>query len=201
MARTSGAAAASRRLVLILTCGLVLAAAHAQDPASSADHPPGNVNELTLAGLRPGRSTIPMAEAKLGRRWRHPSGDEKDLYVWCDRRSHLKLQLETKPGGTIQVVTVERMPASAGDAAACDAALPSALARTGRGVALGDDSRRLEHTYGTPFFTGPSNWRGENVHLIVYNFSWAGADKPQILESSFDSAGRLVKMTLSAEYY
>ncbi|MGH9482910.1 MAG: hypothetical protein ACRD1L_12555, partial [Terriglobales bacterium] len=61
--------------------------------------------------------------------------------------------------------------------------------------------QQLKQVYGKPFFEGPSSWAGHDVQLIVFNFSWAGADKPQILESSFDAAGHLVKMTLSAQYY
>lgn len=178
-----------------------VAGARAQDPAASADHPPGNVNELTLAGLRPGRSTIQMAEARLGASWHHPSSDEKDLYIWCDPHTRLQVQLEVTPRGMIRVVTVERVPKPAASAASCDAKLAAGLGHTGRGVALGDSAERLKRTYGTPFFTGPSSWRGKTVQMIVYNFSWAGADKPQILESSFNGEGQLVKMTLSAEYY
>lgn len=178
-------------LLLLLPC------TWAQDPALSSDHPPGNVNELTLAGLRPGQSTIAQAAARFGPHWRHPSADETDLYVWCDARSGLELRLEAPSGSAIEVVTVSRIP---GLPASCGARLGSAAARTGRGVKLGDAPRQLLASYGKPFFQGPSSWRGQDAQLIVFNFSWAGEDKPQILESTFLD-GRLVKMTLSAQYY
>lgn len=182
-------------ILILVLCGFAVA----QDPATSSDRPPGNVNELTLAGLRPGSSTVGSAVARFGAHWTHPSADEKDLYVWCDAAQGVRLSLEANPSGTIQVVTVNRLLGAAPKA--CADRLPPSFARTGRGVRLGNSPQQLKHVYGKPFFEGPSSWNGQDVQLIVFNFSWAGSDKPQILESSFDSAGRLVKMTLSAEYY
>ena len=200
-------------LALLLVAGLV-AGLWAQDPADSADHPPGNINELTLAGLRPGRTSLASAEKRLGGGWQHPSRDEKDMYVWCDASTRLRLSLEVQ-SGIVHVVTVEKfLPRPLGQTRerpgqnvashprpdACTATLRPSVARTGRGVKLGDTPARLKSVYGKPFFQGPASWEGRNVDLIVFNFSWAGPHLPQILESSFDN-GRLVKMTLSAEYY
>lgn len=198
---TRGAGPHGARAAFGLALVLLIAAAglRAQDPASSSDHPAGNVNELTLMGLRPGRSRIPAAIARFGPGWRHPSPDESDLYLWCDARSRLQLSLEAKPDGLIQVVTVNRLYTA--PPGGCGAVLREAAARTGRGVRLGDTAARLKAVYGKPFFEGPSSWDGRDVRFIVFNFSWAGTDKPQILESSFDAQDRLVKMTLSAEYY
>jgi len=172
--------------------------AGAQDPASSADRPPGNVNELTLAGLRPGVTTAAEAVRRLGPGWTHPSADEHDLYDWCDHATRLRVQIEERGAGAVQAVTLERMPA--GGTSGCHAHLPVSLARTGRGVALGAAPARLRAVYGKPFFTGPASWRGHDVEMIVYNFSWAGSDKPQVLESTFGH-GALIKLTLSAQYY
>lgn len=182
-------------ILLLLAAALALAA---QDPASSADHPPGNVNELTLAGLRPGRSRLSDAAARWGLHFLHPDPDEHDVYVWCDARTHLQFSLEAGAGSTIRVVTVQRFQAAG---PGCTARLSLAEARTGRGVRLGDSQAQLLRTYGQPFFSGPSRLDGRDVRLVVFNFSWAGSDRPQILESTFNAAGQLIKMTLSAEYY
>lgn len=177
----------------------LLCVARAQDPADSSDHPPGNVNELTLAGLRPGRSTIAQAEALWGKGWQHPARDEDDIFIWCDARAGLQLHLEAAPGGLIHVVTVSRMPPAPAPRS-CSATLEVRKLRTGRGVHLGATPVQLLRVYGKPFFTGPSSWNGRDVRMIVFNFSWAGTGKPQILESTFWQ-GKLAKMTLSAEYY
>lgn len=170
-----------------------------QDPASSADHPPGNVNELTLAGLEPGHSELREAIRRFGPGWSHPSPEETDMYRWCDAHSGLQLDLEAQQGASVvRVVTVRRLEAPA---ASCRATLGADIGRTGRGVRLGDDVGRLKLVYGKPFFDGPSSYDGKDVRLVVFNFSWAGASLPQILESTFDAGGRLVKMTLSADYY
>lgn len=185
-----------KRICLIVALAVSLGAlAGAQDPATSSDRPPGNVNELTLFGIRPGQEKLARAIVRFGEHFHHPSPDEKDLYVWCDARTHLQLSLEVQ-AGVIQVVTLSRP-----EGADCNAHLPTAEARTGRGVALGATVARLKQVYGKPFFEGPSSLGGRNVHFVVFNFSWAGTDRPQILESSFDAGDHLVKLTLSAEYY
>ncbi|MGH9520721.1 MAG: hypothetical protein ACRD2D_13770 [Terriglobales bacterium] len=184
-------------LGLALTLGLPRA--QAQDPGSSSDRPAGNVNELTLAGLRPGASSIAEAITRLGSHWRHPSADEQDIYIWCDARTGLQLQIEAPADQHIEVVTIESAPGSPA-ASRCKARLPATLARTGRGVRLGATPAQLKKAYGTPFFQGPSSWHGRDAELIVFNFSWAGSNKPQILESTFEH-GHLAKMTLSAQYY
>lgn len=186
--------------VLLLLLGLILLngqALRGQDVDGNPDHPAGNVNELMLAGLRPGRSTLHEAVRLYGPHWFHPTPQETDLYLWSDPARHLLLGAEVNKQGRIQVVSVTRTERNA----SIRSVLPSRAEATGRGVRLGDIQQRLRKVYGKPFFEGPSSLDGHDVHLIVYNFSWAGTDKPQILEASFDSSGHLVKMTLSAEYY
>lgn len=169
----------------------------AQGAGNNPDHPAGNVNELTLAGLRPGRSTLHEAIRLYGRHWFHPTPQETDIYLWMDPARHLLLSAEVNTQGQIRVVSVTRTDRTA----PARSVLPVRAEATGRGVRLGNMEQRLRQVYGKPFFEGPSSLDGRDVHLIVYNFSWAGTDKPQILESSFDGAGHLVQMTLSAEYY
>lgn len=186
--------------VLLLLLGLLLLngrALRAQDVDGNPDHPAGNVNELTLAGLRPGRSSLREAIRLYGPHWFHPTPQETDLYLWSDPARHLVLGVEVNKQGRIEVVSVTRTERNS----SVQSALPLRAEVTGRGARLGDTQQRLRKVYGKPFFEGPSSLDGHNVHLIVYNFSWAGADKPQILEASLDSSGHLVKMTLSAEYY
>lgn len=168
-----------------------------QAGGDNPDHPAGNVNELTLAGLRPGRSTLHEAVRHFGAHWLHPTPQETDLYLWSDPARHLLISVEVNRQGEIRVVSVTRTDRDT----STPSALPVRAETTGRGVRLGDTEQKLRHVYGKPFFEGPSSLGGHDVHLIVYNFSWAGAGKPQILESSFDSTGHLVKMTLSADYY
>src|SRR5690348_9180853 len=62
-----------------------------QEIDGNPDHPAGNVNELTLAGLRPGRSTLREAVRLYGAHWFHPTPQETDLYLWSDPAHHLLL--------------------------------------------------------------------------------------------------------------
>lgn len=185
-------------LLLLLALGLLCGQAlRGQEVDGNPDHPAGNVSELTLAGLRPGRSTLREAVRMYGPHWFHPTPQETDRYLWSDPVRHILLSAEVNQQGEIRVISVTHTNRDA----AIRSVLPLRAGATGRGVRLGDSLHRLRTVYGKPFFEGPSSLDGHDVHLIVYNFSWAGADKPQILESSFDSSGHLVKMTLSAEYY
>lgn len=188
------AIASTLLLIVSLCCGPLF---WGQSVDGNPDHPAGNVNELTLAGLRPGRSTLRDAVRRYGPHWFHPTPQETDLYLWSDPARHLLLSAEVNKQGQIRVVSITHTDVNA----PVRSVLPLRAGVTGRGVRLGDTRQQLRKVYGKPFFEGPSSLDGQDVHLIVYNFSWAGTDKPQILESSFDRSGHLVKMTLSAEYY
>ncbi len=192
--------------VALASCAVL---ALAQGPPSNPDHPPGNVNELTLAGIRPGRVRIAAEVRRFGTQWFHPSPDEPDIYIWQDLKNGLRLTLEVDDKGVVRAVTVLRADALPNDGLPPTlrrtnlprAHLPLSIASTGRGMRLGDSPIRLLHIYGKPFFRGSAQLDRQQVEMIVFNFSWAGRQYPQILESSFDSHHHLIKMTLSADYY
>lgn len=158
--------------------------------------PRRRVYELTLAGLRPGVSRLRDALRRFGPRWSHPSGNERDIYRWYDPRRRLLLAVEVNHRRVVRYVTVWRRRETL-----APARLPAGMARTGHGLRLGNSLARALAIYGRPFFAGPSRLAGRPVEYLSFKFSWAGADKPQILECSFNPRRRLVKMTLSAEYY
>ncbi len=152
--------------------------------------------ELTLAGLRPGVSRLSGALRRFGPRWSHPSGDEHDIYQWYDARRRLAISVEVSREGIVRYVTVWRHRL-----ALASTVLPPGSARTGLGLRLGQSPARARALYGPPFFSGPSVLDRRQVLYVSFKFSWAGADKPQVLECSFNAAHRLIKMTLSADYY
>lgn len=174
---------------LVMLCA-VLCPASRQDASDNPDHPAGNRNELTLAGLRPGRSRLAEAVHRFSRHWKHPSEEEPDVYVW--KVGGVQVTVEIDDRKVIRVVTVEQHPLSA--------FAGSRRLGTGRGLRLDDSPGRLLALYGKPFFRGPASLEGRDVELIVFNFSWVGAEVPQILESTFEQ-GKLIRMVLSADYY
>jgi len=176
---------------LVVLCA-VLCPASRQGTSDNPDHPAGNRSELTLAGLRPGRSRLAEAVHRFSRHWKHPSEEEPDVYVWTVGGVQVTVEVDDRK--VIRVVTVERHPLSAFGAPG------SRRLGTGRGLGLGDSPGRLLALYGKPFFRGPASLEGRNVQLIVFNFSWVGAEVPQILESTFEQ-GKLIRMVLSADYY
>ena len=64
-------------IVLLAACALG-SVANPQKPAAQAQR----TNELTLAGLRPGKDALETAEKRYPNKTRHPS--PMDMLVWVD---------------------------------------------------------------------------------------------------------------------
>jgi hypothetical protein len=63
---------------------------------------------------------------------------------------------------------------------------------------VGDSQDQVFAVYGEPKSTSPSSKYGEELELLVYQFDWAGADVPQLLEVlCARDTGRVVEMTLA----
>lgn len=169
--------------------------AGAQTPVSSK-----RANELTLAGLRPGRSVLAEADARYKTKHR-VSGPSAEVPEWVDLCNRRLLRLEVEGKGVIQAVTVsslglEDIPGDCSKKAYF--AGVKELWKTGRGLKLGDPRDRIIELYGEPNSSGPSTKHDRELELLFYAFDWAGSDVPQVLEVSCDRAtGRVVEITLA----
>jgi hypothetical protein len=165
--------------------------AHRDDDATHRN------DELTLAGLRPGRDAIAKAERLFAK----PAsfGDSGTGQTWRDDCRHESLSIITDSAGTILEVRVAEVPGSKQECA--NAAASRWI--TGHGLVIGDPSSRVLDIYGQPGSRGPSTKGGQRLELLYYAFDWAGPDVPQVMTvlctpDKEGKPGRVVEITLAA---
>lgn len=163
----------------------------AQAPAAS------RANELTLAGLRPGKDTLSRAEKRYKPKYRIPKKDTENLKVWWDACAGRSLELEVDHKGVIQSITVSSLAPRLGD---CVFSPGYDFNRgsqkvwiTGRGLALGQNKQRVLALYGEPTSVVPSTAGDREFELLFYAFDWAGSDVPQVMEVTLERESGLVR--------
>jgi hypothetical protein len=188
--------------LLLLAC--VSGRSQVRDAATKNNPAPDAVvnhrnDELTLAGLRPGRDAMTKAQrmftghATIGfggssRTWRDP----------CRKES---LSIISDSDGTILEVRV----AGTADADGKRGCASPGASRwvTGHGLVIGDPLSRVLALYGQPGTRGPSTKGGQQLELFYYAFDWAGPDVPQVMTvlctpDADGKPGRVVEITLAA---
>jgi hypothetical protein len=162
----------------------------------------GRVNELTLAGLRPGHDAI-LTPAKEFRELTLDAA-VTDAYVWGDVCTHRELRVEAdaSSGGLVKTVSVG-LKYKPEIMAKCVASVldPKRLGRiaSGHGLQLGDACGRIEEMYGKAESRSPSVAGSDKLELYLYKFDWAGTDVPQVMEVSCDASSQTVaEITLAA---
>ena len=159
-------------------------------------------DELTLAGLRPGRDDMTKAE----RLFRKPSATKYDgaNKIWQDPCRHQLLSIIPDPSGTIQEVRVAQANLQFGFCGRMRVR-PESRSRwiTGHGLVIGDVCSRVIALYGQPGSRGPSTKDGQQLELLYYAFDWAGPDVPQVMAvlctpERNAKPGRVVEITLAA---
>ncbi len=187
--------------VLLLIC--VSAQAQLRDAASTSRANPNAVDthrndELTLAGLRPGRDAMTKA---LHHFTKSPAiGDGGASRTWRDDCRHEILSIIADAGGTILEIRV----AESGLDSKRGCANPTANRWvTGHGLVVGDSCSRVLALYGQPGSRGPSTKGGQQLELFYYAFDWAGPDVPQVMTvlctpDNEEKPGRVVEITLAA---
>lgn len=155
------------------------------------------LNELTLAGLRPGQDKLPRA-VQLNKRF----GNSKELpggqTVWFDACRDSSLTLDIDKEKRIQVIRVGFYCCST-----VDCLVPPGPWKTGHGLRVGDPTAKAAQLYGEPDSRSPSTKDGQPLELWYYAFDWAGPDVPQVMEvlcskDKDGQPGRVVEITLAA---
>jgi hypothetical protein len=189
---------ASKRFWLLVSAAAVMAALAMQ--VGSGASGPKRVNELTLAGLRPGHDKISAPTKEFRDLTR--DAEVTDAYVWGDICMHRELRVEVDGGGLVKTVTVGSSYKSE-IMAKCAASVMDPkrlkLIASGRGLQLGDACGRIEEIYGKAESRSPSAMGNDKLELYLYKFDWAGTDVPQVMEVSCDASSQTVaEITLAA---
>jgi hypothetical protein len=156
------------------------------------------VNELTLAGIRPGRDTLAAAQKKLPAGLSEQSGQSGSAHSWIDECAKRRLSVEVDDAGLAQNIDIEAAKPD-GNFTCGSQTAPDRFWATGHGLRLGDPLQRVIAIYGQPGSRGPSVKNGRELELLYYAFDWAGPEVPQVMEVSCErSTGRVVEILLAA---
>ena len=171
----------------------------ARTPAGGAGQSaPRRNNELLLAGLRPGRDSLTIAEKRF--KTKLPAAEPNSTArEWRDDCSGRSIRVELNAKSVIQSVTLTTLGKQEG---ACSDRRPDFLDPrnwlTGLGLRMGDSQDRVAGLYGEPNSSGPASKNGQELSLMYYQFDWAGSDVPQVMEVlCARDTGRVVEITLA----
>jgi hypothetical protein len=193
---------ASKRFWLLVSVAVAVAALAMQGGWGAGG--PKRVNELTLAGLQPGKDVLEKASKKFGKESNIGAHDDPNAHTWrinCDLDD---LVIEADTNGIIRDVTVSfyhnRSDRIIVD---CDDRVASRKFRSqfgsGRNLLLHDRCGRIEEMYGKAASRSPSVKGSDKLELYLYTFDWAEPDVPQVMEVSCDAATQTVaEITLAA---
>jgi hypothetical protein len=143
---------------------------------------PRRANELTLAGLQPGRDTGSRAQT-IYKNWPFEKELQDTQLSWhfpCTALSE-SLSLDLDSSRKIQVIRL----AAGGPESKCEpvgSKVPRSNWQTGQGLRVRDLSSKVVLLYGEPDSRSPSTRDGQPLELLYYAFDWAGADVPQVME-------------------
>ena len=180
---------------------LVLASGEGiQSNSGNASRSTRRVNELDIAGLSPGRTSIARAEALLGKASKRDGDSSSAVWNSC---SGVELIVDVDGRGIVQLIRAAKSAARKADST-CDKAIASVSAWvTGRGLRLGNSTSRVLQLYGAPDSRSPSTKDGQRLELLYYAFDWAGPDVPQVMQvlctvDKDGKPGRVVEIMLAA---
>jgi hypothetical protein len=160
-------------------------------------------NELTLAGLRPGRDKAAAAIRLYGSPDSR-SPDHQSLN-WSFQGVHgaFYLNLDVDKADVVQFIRVSRGQGPGGTILGKHHASRGLAWHTGHGLAADALAARVVQLYGEPDSRSPSTKDGQQLELLYYAFDWAGANVPQVMEVLCTVAkdrkpGEVVEITLAA---
>jgi hypothetical protein len=179
--------------VSLLTAGLCVVASPASPQRSLH-----RANETLLAGLRPGRDTLAVAEKRFKSK-KPADGQDSGIKEWRDECSGRAIRLELNAKSVIQSVTITTLESQEGKCGEkrLDFLDPKNWV-TGEGLRIGDSQDRIVGYYGEPNSSGPAAKNGKELDLMYYQFDWAGSEVPQVMEVlCARDTGRVVEITLA----
>lgn len=193
----------SASLMLLAMVGTALAQSPGAAPTASKPAVQRRFNELTLAGLRPGRDAVSKAIRLFGKP--DTRSADKQTLGWSFEAGDgaLYLSLDVDKADVVQFVRVSNGDGPSGVDLPKHSAFTSRTWISGRGLYAGAGCGRVVQLYGEPDSRSPSTKGGRQLELLYYAFDWAGADVPQVMEVACSvkegqKPGRVVEITLAA---
>ena len=170
----------------LFAVALVASTAEAQTPPKPAAKQARakRANEVTLAGLRPGRDNIAKARQLYGVR---DAGSSKaySAEVWeftYAPSTFIYLIVTADKQETIQTVRVLQDHPDGIGYPLKYSKIPSRRLASGLGAAVGDSCFAVEKLFGEPDSRSPSTRDHQPLELLHYAFDWAGEDVPQVMQ-------------------
>ena len=160
---------------------------------------PKPMNEVTLAGLRPGRDSVASAYKHYKQKYMASKTDATSK-EWRDTCTGHSLALTLDSHSVIQEITASLLVPRDGN---CDNRRFEFLNLddwvTGKGLRLGDSRNRVVELYGEPSSSEPVVRDEADFELLRFDFAALGADVPQEMQIYCQrDSGRVVEITLSA---
>jgi hypothetical protein len=184
--------------VSLVLAATATGASGARSASGAAQDAARRNNETLLAGLRPGRDALLVAEKRFKTKSisEEPNSGTKE---WRDDCSGRSIRLELNAKSVIQSVTITTLGTQEGK---CSDRRPDFLDPrnwvTGMGLRMGDSQDRAVGLYGEPNSSGPASKNGQELDLMYYQFDWAGSEVPQVMEVlCARDTGRVVEITLA----
>jgi hypothetical protein len=181
------------------TSFVVVAALSASAFPAQRANAPNPMNELTLAGLRPGRDALANAFKRYKQKYlvSKTSAESKE---WRDTCTGHSLALALDSQFVIQEITVSSLVPRDGN---CDNRRFEFLNLddwvTGKGLRLGDTRNHVVELYGEPSSSEPVVRDDADFELLQFDFEAVGPGVPQEMQVYCQrDSGRVVEITLSA---
>ena len=162
---------------------------------------PKRVNELTLAGMRPGRDTIEKAQRRYKQSLRRGVLGDPNLFQVDDPCNNRMLAINEAASGIVDSIVVGPTVGRLVIDCTPESYFPRAKDRwrTSHDLGVGSSCGRIEEIYGKAESRSPSVKGSDKLELYLYKFDWAGPDVPQVMEVSCDASSQtVVEITLAA---
>lgn len=169
---------------------------------AARENKPKRANEITLAGLRPGKANLEGTYREFPKEAAdHYFPDTPNSTSWYEPCNWQEMTVQFDSNGLVQSVTVSQV----GERGIlhCNEQAGTRHSRsrlgTGHGLLLKDRCERVQEIYGKPQSESPSENGSEAVESLSYSFDWAGPKVPQTMTVLCSAAPlfQVVKITLA----
>jgi hypothetical protein len=189
--------------LVLLVAGTTFAQAPAATSSTGKPAVHRKFNELTLAGLRPGRDNLARAIRAFGKPDTRSADRQSAGWSFENADGAFYLNLDVDKADVVQFIRVSTNDGPSGENFPKHPGLGNRSWASGRGLMAGATCTSAVQRYGEPDSRSPSTRGGQRLELLYYAFDWAGPDVPQVMEvlctvEEPNKPARVVEITLAA---